>query len=67
MYSKRRLFGKHCNNRYVLKKPLSDKELDVILRDDAFKKTSFFRDKTFLFDTPQPPITCVMNGWTRRI
>ena len=37
-------------NRYVLKKPLSDKELDVILRDDAFKKTSFFRDKTFLFD-----------------
>ena len=36
-------------NRYVLK-PLSDKELDVILRDDAFKKTSFFRDKTFLFD-----------------
>lgn len=37
-------------NRYVLKKPLSDKELDVILRDDAFKKTSFFRGKTFLFD-----------------
>lgn len=37
-------------NRYVLKKPLSDKELDVILRDEAFQKQSFFRDKTFLFD-----------------
>lgn len=25
-------------NRYVLKKPLSDKELEVILRDDASRK-----------------------------
>lgn len=37
-------------NRYVLAVPLSDRELDVILRDDAFKKTSFFKDKTFLFE-----------------
>ena len=37
-------------NRYVLKKPLSDKELDVILRDDAFKKTSFFKGTKFLHD-----------------
>ena len=37
-------------NRYVLAEPLSDRELDVILRDDAFKKTSFFNGSTFLFD-----------------
>lgn len=37
-------------NKYVLKEPLSDQELDVILRDDAFKKPIFFKDKTFLFD-----------------
>ena len=37
-------------NRYVLKKPLSDKELDVILRDDAFKKTSFFKGRSFQHD-----------------
>ena len=37
-------------NQYVLKKPLSKKELDTILRDDAFKKPVFFNDKTFLHD-----------------
>ena len=37
-------------NRYVLAEPLSDRELDVILRDEAFKKTSFFNGSTFLFD-----------------
>lgn len=37
-------------NRYVLAEPLSDRELEVILRDDAFKKTSFFNGNTFLFD-----------------
>ena len=37
-------------NRYVLKKPLSDKELDVILRDDAFQKQSFFKGRSFQHD-----------------
>lgn len=37
-------------NKYVLKQPLSEQELEVILRDDAFKKQSFFKGTTFLFD-----------------
>ena len=37
-------------NRYVLAEPLSDRELEVILRDDAFRKTTFFKGNTFLFD-----------------
>jgi putative DNA primase/helicase len=37
-------------NRYILSDPLSDRELETILRDDAFKKPVFFKDKTFLFD-----------------
>lgn len=37
-------------NRYVLKDPLSDDELEVILRDDAFKKPVFFNGPHFLFD-----------------
>lgn len=37
-------------NRYVLSEPLSDRELETILRDDAFKKPVFFKDKAFLFD-----------------
>lgn len=37
-------------NKYILKEPLSDSELKVVLRDDAFKKDIFFKDKTFLFD-----------------
>lgn len=37
-------------NKYILKEPLSDDELEVILRDDAFSKPVFFKGKTFLFD-----------------
>lgn len=37
-------------NAYVLKEPLSNDELDVILRDEAFQKPIFFKDKVFLFD-----------------
>jgi len=44
---------RHCirrTNKYIIKTPVSDSELDVILRDDAFKKKSFYRGTTFLFD-----------------
>ena len=37
-------------NRFVLKEPLSDDELEVILRDEAFQKPVFFNGATFLFD-----------------
>ena len=37
-------------NKYVLKDPLSDDELDVVLRDEAFSKPVFFKGSTFLFD-----------------
>jgi DNA-binding Xre family transcriptional regulator len=37
-------------NKYVLKKPLSDKELNTILRDEAFRKQSFFKGTKFLHD-----------------
>lgn len=37
-------------NRYVLKEPLSDDELDVVLRDDSFKKPIFYKGNSFLFD-----------------
>lgn len=37
-------------NRYVLKEPLSDDELEIILRDDAFGKPVFFKGTSFLFD-----------------
>lgn len=37
-------------NKFVLKTPLSDSELNTILRDEAFKKTIFYDSKTFLFD-----------------
>lgn len=37
-------------NKFVLKNPLSDDEINTILRDDAFKKPIFFSGKTFLFD-----------------
>ena len=37
-------------NKYILKDPLSDDELNVILRDDAFQKPVFFKGTTFLFD-----------------
>lgn len=37
-------------NKYVLKDPVSENELNVILRDDAFKKQSFYIDKKFAHD-----------------
>lgn len=37
-------------NKFVLKVPLSDDEIETILRDDAFKKSVFFMGSTFLFD-----------------
>lgn len=37
-------------NQYVLKEPLSEDELNVIMRDDAFSKPIFFKGTTFLFD-----------------
>ena len=37
-------------NKYVLKDCLTDEELEVILRDDAFKKPIFFKKNVFLFD-----------------
>lgn len=37
-------------NKYVLSDPLSDDEIEVILRDDAFKKPIFFKKNQFLFD-----------------
>ena len=37
-------------NKYILKDPLSDDELEVVLRDDAFSKPVFFKGTTFLFD-----------------
>lgn len=37
-------------NKYIMKDPLSDSELEVIMRDDAFKKPIFFKGNNFLFD-----------------
>lgn len=37
-------------NNYVLAKPLDEKELETILRDEAFEKPSFYDGKTFLHD-----------------
>lgn len=37
-------------NKYTIKEPLSDEELDVVLRDDAFSKPVFFNKTSFLFD-----------------
>lgn len=37
-------------NKHILKKPLSDSEIDTILRDDAFEKPIFFEKNKFLFD-----------------
>lgn len=37
-------------NRFVLKESLSDDELEVILRDEAFQKPVFFNGRVFLFD-----------------
>jgi len=37
-------------NQYILQDPLSDDELEVVIRDDAFSKPVFFKGATFLFD-----------------
>ena len=37
-------------NRYVLRDPIEENELDVILRDEAFKKQSFFEKNKFSHD-----------------
>ena len=37
-------------NKYVLKKPLDEKELQTILRDEAFQTPTFYDGKTFLHD-----------------
>ena len=37
-------------NKYVLREPVSDRELDTILRDDAFTKKCFFKGNKFLHD-----------------
>lgn len=37
-------------NQYVMKEPLDDSELDVILRDEAFQKPMFFEKNQFKFD-----------------
>lgn len=37
-------------NKFILKEPLSEDEIELILRDDAFKKPIFFSGSTFLFD-----------------
>lgn len=37
-------------NKYVFSDPLSDDELNTILREDAFKKPVFFKKNVFLFD-----------------
>lgn len=37
-------------NQYVLRVPLSEDEIEIILRDDAFSKPIFFKGTTFLFD-----------------
>lgn len=37
-------------NKYVLKEPLNDNELQTILRNEAFEKPIFYDGKTFLHD-----------------
>lgn len=37
-------------NKYILKESLSEDEIEVILRDEAFAKPIFFKNGAFLFD-----------------
>lgn len=37
-------------NRYVFEKPMSQQELEVVYRDDAFAEDVFYNKGTFLFD-----------------
>lgn len=52
-------------NKYVLAKPLDERELSVIMRNDAFKKESFYADKTFLFEKFSNYL--MNNAYIRRI
>lgn len=40
----------HIINDFILDDPLAEDELEVVLRDEAFDKPMFFKDRTFLFD-----------------
>lgn len=40
----------HVINSYILYEPLSDREIDIITRDEAFSEELFFDDKKFLHD-----------------
>ena len=40
----------HIINKYILKDPLPEREIDTILRDDAFEKPVFYNGKSFLHD-----------------
>lgn len=37
-------------NTYILKQPLSESEIETVLRDDSFQKPVFFKGSSFLFD-----------------
>lgn len=37
-------------NNYVIEEPVSERELETIMRDDSFKKDSFFKGTRFLHD-----------------
>mgnify|MGYP003291129757 CR=1 FL=1 len=37
-------------NKYVLKEPLKDAEIETILRDESFQQPIFYKGTTFLFD-----------------
>lgn len=52
-------------NKYVLAKPLDDRELSVIMRNESFKKESFFADRTFLFDKFSNYL--MSNAYIRRV
>lgn len=37
-------------NKYILKEHLEDEEIEIVLRNEAFNKPTFFHGNTFLFD-----------------
>lgn len=41
----------HNTNQFVFKTPLSESELDVITRDEAFEQPVFYKGKVFLHDS----------------
>lgn len=52
-------------NKYIMRTPLDERELHTIMRSEAFKKESFFADKTFLFEKFSNYI--MSNAYIRRI